>query len=141
MGEWILSDVRTVAERFIEHLENKRVVDAFGMIGENGRYIMIGSTPISGICDGSAAFMNKMGSVLSELADPPRLQRKEIIVDGDRAVILASASGTALGGRPYVQPHLAFVVRVEGDGFAELIEFADTVMIEQAYFNQILVPA
>jgi ketosteroid isomerase-like protein len=59
----------------------------------------------------------------------------EIIVEKDRAVVLASCYGDGPYG-PYVQPHYAFVTRVTGHGFAGVIEFNDTVAVERALYGR-----
>ena len=136
-----MENSRRVAQKFIDLLEAKKVEEAYGLIGKTGRFILIGTTPISGVFNGWDEFINHMGPVLAELPDPTQMSFSEIIVEGDRAVMLASSKGKALGGRDYSQPYYAFVARVEGDGFSELIEYADTALIEHAYFNKKLVPA
>ena len=129
-----------VTRRFIELFEAKEVSKAYAMIGYRGRFILIGNTPVSGVFVGWHQFMERMGGVWKDLHSPSTTRFSEVIVDGDRVVMLASGEGYALEGRQYTQPYYAFVARVEGDGLAELIEFCDTVMIEQAYFGKKLVP-
>jgi ketosteroid isomerase-like protein len=132
---------RKVAKRFVELHEAMQILDAYGMIGENGRFILIGTTPLSGVFHGKRDFLERLGPVVQALPAPAQSTFSEIIVDGDRAVMLASGKGKAMGGRDYNQPYYAYVARVEGDGFSELIEFCDTALIEYAYFNKRLVPA
>src|ERR1700722_6224197 len=101
---------------------------------------MIGTTPISGEYHGVAEVVAKLGPLLSRLtAPPPKITFSEIIVDGDRVVMLASAIGEGLRGTTYRQPYYAFVARVRGDGFSELVEFSDTAMVEYAFFGKTLV--
>jgi hypothetical protein len=69
------------------------------------------------------------------LVAPPAFTVSEIIVEKDRAVVLASGNGEGPYG-PYIQPHYAFVTQVVGDGFAEVIEFNDTVAIEKALYGR-----
>jgi len=111
------------------------------MIGYRGSFILIGNTPVSGVFVGWDQFMERMGGVWEELPAPSTTRFSEVIVDGDRVVMLASGEGYALKGRQYTQPYYAFVARVQGDGFSELIEFCDTVEIEKSYFGKKLVPA
>jgi ketosteroid isomerase-like protein len=72
---------------------------------------------------------------LQTVAAPPGFTVSEIIVEKDRGVVLASSNGEGQYG-PYVQPHYAFVIRVAGDGFAEVVEFNDTVAIEKALYGR-----
>jgi hypothetical protein len=71
---------------------------------------------------------------LQTFVTPPVFTVSEIIVEKDRAIVLASSSGEGPYG-PYIQPHYAFVTRVSGDGFAEVIEFNDTAAIETALYG------
>jgi ketosteroid isomerase-like protein len=137
----IEENTRSVAKEFIRRLEAKQVADAYSLIGQSGRFILIGTTPISGVFDGWDEFIAHMGPILADLPDPTQLTFSETIVEGDRAVILASGKGKALGGQDYSQPYYAFVARVEGSNFSELIEFCDTVLIERAYFGKSIVNA
>jgi ketosteroid isomerase-like protein len=132
---------RKIAERFVKLHENMQHLEAYSMIGETGKFILIGTTPLSGVFHGKEDFLKRLGPVVKALPDPSRSTFSEIIVEGDRAVMLASGKGKAMGGREYNQPYYAYVARVKDDGFSELIEFCDTALIEYAYFNKKLVPA
>jgi uncharacterized protein len=132
---------RKIAERFIQLQESLQILEAYSMIGDDGKFILIGTTALSGVFHGKQDFLDRLGPVVKELPEPAKLTFSEIIVDGDRAVMLASGKGKAMGGRDYNQPYYAYVARVQGDGFSELIEFCDTALIEYAYFNKKLVPA
>jgi len=78
--------------------------------------------------------------LLSTFKEPPLLKFEEPVVDGERAVLLASGSGMGPTGA-YHQPYYGFATRVKGDEFSEIIEFADTVMLETAIFGRKLVSA
>jgi uncharacterized protein len=132
---------RTVAEKFVKLHESMQILEAYGMIGETGKFILIGTTPLSGVFHGKQDFLDRLGPVVEALPEPAKSTFSEIIVEGDRAVMLASGKGKAMGGRDYNQPYYAYVARVKGEGFSELIEFCDTALIEYAYFNKKLVSA
>ena len=132
---------RTVAEKFVKLHESMQILEAYGMIGETGKFILIGTTPLSGVFHGKQDFLDRLGPVVAALPEPAKSTFSEIIVEGDRAVMLASGKGKAMGGRDYSQPYYAYVARVKGEGFSELIEFCDTALIEYAYFNKKLVSA
>jgi hypothetical protein len=74
-----------------------------------------------------------------------RFSLSDIIVEKDRAVVLASSNGEGPYGNgerpygPYMQLHYAFVTRVAGDGFAEVIDLNSTVAIEKALCGRQLV--
>ena len=62
---------------------------------------------------------------------PPGFAVSDIIVEKDRAVVLSSSNGEGPFG-PNMQLHYAFVTRVAGDGFAEVINVNGAVAIEKA---------
>lgn len=123
-----------VAKAFVDAMESSRFVDAFSLVAEDGRYIVIGTTPVSGIYNGKQDVLDKLLPVLSGFNEPPTLKFSEMIVSGDRAVLLATGAGEGPTG-PYRQPYYAFVTRVKGDGFAEIVEFLDTQMLVSALFG------
>ena len=82
--------------------------------------------------------LERLLPLMQGFVTPPVFTFTDIIVDGDRAVILASSTGEGLYG-PYLQPHYAFIARVAGDGFAEIIEYNDTGVIESALYGRKLV--
>ena len=136
-----MDNTRAVAGRFIRYMEDGHPSDAFKLIGENGRYILIGTTPVSGTYHGRADIEKRIDPVLAGSTEPPpKMKFSETIVQGDRVVMLASGQGKGPQGRPYDQPYYAYVARVDGDCFAELIEFCDTVMIQSCWFGKVLVP-
>jgi hypothetical protein len=137
-----MEHVRAVAKKFMDFLEARQPLEAIGMLGETGRFIVIGNTPISGVYEGKTAFLALVTPVLSTLpaSAAPRMKFSETIVEGNRVVMLASGEGEGPGGTPYIQPYFCYVGRVEGDGFSEIIEFNDTVMVETALFGKKLIP-
>ena len=69
---------------------------------------------------------------LASFKKAPKLTLKEVIVDGNRAVGLASGSGVGPLGLPYNQPYYAMVLRVDKGRVTDVVEFADTVEVEIA---------
>ena len=112
-----------------------RIVEGLSVLNEDGAYHIIGTTPASGAYRGRQDLLDRLLPPLHTFVAPPVFTVHEIIVEGDRAVILASSSGEGPYG-PYRQPHYAFVTRVAGDGFAEVIEFNDTVAVETALYGR-----
>ena len=133
-----MSDTRKVAKHFAECIEGMEFVKAFGMLALNGKYIVIGSTKASRTYDGRQDVFENLIPVLSNFPDPPRLKFQEPIIEGERAVLLASGKGEGPTGC-YDQPYYAFVTRVHGNEFSEIIEFMDTTMLETAIFGRKLV--
>lgn len=122
------------AQLFAEHLAALRFVEAFSMLAEDGKYIVIGTTPASGIYDGRQDLLDRLLPKLASFKAPPKLSFSDPVVQNDRAVILGAGSGEGPTG-PYEQPYYAFVTRVRGDEFVEIIEFMDTQMLMSALFG------
>jgi uncharacterized protein len=131
---------REVAKRFIEFAERMDSLSAFGMLAEDGRYIVIGTTPISRTYIGRKDVIESLAPVFSTFIELPVLKFQEPIVDGNRAVLLATGFGKGPTG-PYNQPYYAFVTTVRGQEFSEIIEFMDTAMMETALFGKKLITA
>lgn len=126
---------RDVAEKFIRSMEAMEYADGFSLLAEDGKYIVIGTTEVSRTYNGRSDLFENLLPVLGGFKEPPVLKFEEPIIDGDRAVILASGGGIGPTG-PYDQPYYAFVTRVRGDEFIEVIEFMDTNMLETAVFGK-----
>jgi ketosteroid isomerase-like protein len=126
-----MTDTRIVAQRFVDHLAAGRIVEGLSVLTEDGNYVIVGSTPVSGVYRGRQELLERLLPSLQSFVRPPVFTFTDIIVDGDHAVILASSKGEG-SYDPYVQPRYAFVTRVSGDGFAEIVEFNDAGVIESA---------
>ncbi len=135
-----MSKTRKLVETFIDHVANRRVVEAFNMLNEDGVYIMIGDTPLSGKFHGRKDVLERFIAPIAKWPSPPSLTFGDIIVDGDKAAVRASGGGVGPTG-PYSQPYYMFYMKVEGDGFSEMIEYLDTVAVEVAAYGKKLVPA
>lgn len=135
-----MSRTRDTAKLFAERISKLEFLEAFAMVADDGTYTVIGTTKCSGVYHGGKDVIARLVPVLSDFVDPPVLTFQEPIVDGDRAVLVASGAGTGPTG-PYNQPHYAFVMRVRGDEIVEMIEFMDTGQLETAVFGRTLVAA
>ena len=126
---------RETVQSFMDKITAVQFLDAFSMLAEDGTYTVIGTTPASGVYHGRKDLFDRLIPVLAGFVVPPTLTWKAPIIDGDRAVLLASGTGVGPTG-PYEQPHYAFVVRVKDGEFAEVTEFMDTMMLESAVFGR-----
>ena len=135
-----MADTREVAEKFIDRIEGLNFLEAFGMLAADGHYTVIGTTKASRTYNGRQDLFDNLIPLLSTFVEPPKLAFDRPVVDGDRAVLLAKGGGRGPTG-PYDQPYYAFVTRVRGDEFVEIIEFMDTTMLETAIFGKKLVDA
>ncbi len=130
-----MRDAERLARTFIEHIEALRFPEAFSLLADDARYVLIGKTPISGEYNGMKDLEERLFPALGAFVVPPTLKFEDPVVDGDRVVMLASGTGQGPYG-PYDQPHYAFVTRVRGDKFVEVIEFMDTEMVRGALYGE-----
>ena len=135
-----MSNTRALVQAFIDHIANGRAVDAFNMINEDGTYILIGKTPLSGTFHGRKDVFERFLAPIATWPSSPSLTFGDLIVEGDKAALRASGTGIGPTG-PYSQPHYMFYFKVANGGFAEVIEYLDTVEVEVAAYGKKLVPA
>jgi ketosteroid isomerase-like protein len=128
---------REVAQTFMDRISAVEFLEAFGMLAQDGIYTVIGTTPASGVYKGRDDLFARLIPVLATFIEPPVLKWQDPVIEGDRAVLLAAGSGQGPTG-PYDQPYYAFVTRVRGDEFVEIVEFMDTAMLESAVFGKSL---
>jgi len=131
----IESATEATARTFMKRLADKDFVAAFEMLSETGAYTVIGTTPVSRTYKGRRDLLDNLVPVLVDFKEAPALVFQDPIISGDRAVILGGGSGVGPTG-PYDQPYYAFVTRVAGGEFQEIIEFMDTSMLNSAVFGQ-----
>jgi ketosteroid isomerase-like protein len=135
-----MSNTRELAETLARAFEELRFADGFSMLAEDGTYTVIGTTKVSGTYYGRSDVFARLVPVLSTFTSPPALKFSNIVVDGDRAVLLASGEGNGPTG-PYHQPYYAFSIRVSKGEIVEIVEFMDTTMLDTAVFGKKLVEA
>ena len=129
-----MSDAERIARTFATAIEEMRFLDAFSLLDEEGQYHVIGTTPASGIYHGPKDIFERLIPVLAGFDSPPAVRFSEVIVQGERAVLLGSGKGVGPTG-PYDQPYYAFVLKVVDGRLMEMIEFMDTQMLVSAVFG------
>lgn len=72
---------------------------------------------------------NLLAPLMAQFADY-RASAEEIIADGDRVVVRATAEARTVGGEPYPQAY-CYVFRVADGRLAEVIEYCDTALVER----------
>jgi len=127
-------ETEDVAKKFAACVEQLRFEEAFSLLDDNGRYVVIGTTPVSRVYHGRQDLLDNLIPALSSFKEPPQVRFNEIVIDGNRAVLLGSGSGVGPMGR-YDQPYYAFVLKVEGGKCSEIIEFLDTQMLHSALYG------
>lgn len=135
------NDTRKTAQEYMDRLSAGHFDKAFDLIAENGSYTIIGTTPLSTPMHGRQAVKAALVPALASFQIPLEITCHEIIVDGHRAVGLASGRGVGPTGQPYSQPHYAMVLRIENGLIQSVVEFMDTVAVETAVLGKKLVAA
>lgn len=136
-----MQDTRAVAQQYLQLLCDEKFSEAFDMLADDAQYQVIGTTAVSAPMKGREAVKAVLVPALASFQQAPKLTLHELIVDGSRAVGLASGHGVGPTGLPYSQPHYAMVLRVENGRVVDVVEFADTVAVEVALLGNKLVPA
>lgn len=134
-----MPSTRETAQKYIDLLAAMKFVDAFEMLAPKGKYSIIGKTPLSRTYSRDE-LLNVLVPGLSVFKQPPTLTFSDLIVDGNRAVALASGHGIGPTGLPYDQPNYAMVLRIENGAITEVVEFMDTVEVETQVFGRTFVP-
>lgn len=125
----------------MELLCAQKFAEAFDLLSDDANYRIIGTTAVSAPMKGRETVKATLVPALASFQKAPKLTLHEMIVDGNRAVGLASGHGLGPTGLPYSQPHYAMVLRVENGRVTDVVEFADTVAVEVALLGNKLVPA
>lgn len=136
-----MNETRAVARQYMELLCAQKFAEAFDLLSDDASYRIIGTTAVSVPMKGRETVKATLVPALASFQKPPRLTLQEVIVDGNRAVGLASGQGIGPTGLPYSQPHYAMVLRIENGRVTDVVEFADTVAVEVALLGNKLVPA
>lgn len=134
-----MPSTRETAQRYIDFLAAGKFAEAFAMVSADGEYRIIGRTPFSK-CFSRSELLEVLVPGLASMKQPLSLTFSELIVEGNRAVALASGHGIGPSGLPYEQRHYAMVLRIENGAITDVLEFMDTVEVETKFFGRSLVP-
>lgn len=135
------ADTRELAQRYMDLLCAGRFEAAFGLLAEDATYRIIGNTALSVPMRGRKTVIDTLVTALSGFREPLKVTSEDLIVDGNKAVCLASGRGVGPTGLPYVQRHYAMVLRVNGGAITEVTEFMDTVEVETKLAGKKLIAA
>lgn len=125
---------RELVQFFIDNVRAQTYENVYGRLNPDGRFIMIGKTPASGVFFNREDVFNRLAPLLANYKQRPTIEFSNVLVDGDQAFLRAAGKGEGLYG-VYEQPYYGYYFRVEGDGYAEIIEYLDTVQLEVALFG------
>ncbi len=124
-----MPSTRETVQKYIDFIAALKFAEAFEMLASDAKHRIVGKTPLSKTYS-RADLLNVLVPALAEFKQPPTLTFEELIVEGNRAVALASGHGISPAGLPYNQPHYAMILRIESGAITDIVEFMDTVEIE-----------
>ena len=131
---------RVLANKFVEYVSTTRFEDAYRLLNSDGKFVLTGSTPASGVFNGLDDVFARQAPVLKHYKERPTIVFSDVLVDGDRAFCRASGKGVATYG-VYEQPYYGYYLRRDGSGLAEIIEYFDPFQIEACFYGHKLVKA
>ena len=129
---------RSIIETYMHNMFTGDFVASFDMFAPDGKYTIIGDTPVSGTYVGPEHIKRELVALLADrFLAPPVVTCTHIIVEGDRGVALGFGDGPAKFGH-YRQRNYAFAFRIVDGKVAELIEFMDPGQLSKNCFGQTL---
>ncbi|MGD9661814.1 MAG: nuclear transport factor 2 family protein [Porticoccaceae bacterium] len=133
-----MSDSKRIATEFFNKLCNGDFPGGFASMSDDATWSLIGTTRYSRTFN-KEGMLNELVPMLSTFVEAPQMHVKEVIAEGDRAVVIADVVGVGPTG-PYKQDPYCFVLRIRDGKVAEIVEFLDTVAVEQAICGNKVVP-
>lgn len=131
---------KEVAASFFDKLCSGDFAGGFNTLSEDATWSIIGKTPLSKRFT-RQGLLDEMIPMLSTFKVPVQMGVDEIIAEGDRAVVLAHVHGVGPYGAAYDQDTYCFVLRIKNDKVTEIVEYLDTVAVEEAMCGRKLVDA
>lgn len=129
---------REVIQAYMDKMNSGEFLDAFQMFAEDGEYVIIGDTPVSGTYVGPDHITSSLVPLLEErFVSPPVVVCTRIIAEGDRGVALGHGEGPARFGQ-YRQRNYAFAFHIVDGKVKEMIEFMDPNQLSANCFGQSL---
>ena len=128
---------KAVIQAWFDHLARGDVATAMGLMAQDMRYTVTGSTPLSGTFVGMEEISNRLLGPLFERLDAPIVfTLRELIAEGERVVALAN--GEARGRHGAYDNTYCFVFSVRDGAIASVEEYMDTVLVETALYGRTL---
>lgn len=102
------------------------------VLGEDVTWTIIGSTAWSKTYRGKAAVLKELlGPLNAQLAGRNTITAHRFVAEGDQVVVEGRGHNTTKAGKPYDNRY-CWVFRFTGGQVVELVEYADTALIESA---------
>jgi ketosteroid isomerase-like protein len=129
---------RQVVEKYMGHLLAGEFESAFDMFTDDAIYTITGETAISRTFHGRAAIRTDLCAILADyFKSPPSFVVRDIIVEGNRGVILAD--GTAEGAYGQYRQRYTFYLTIKDDKIVRKVEGVDSLPIETALLGNSIV--
>lgn len=131
-----MKTTREVVTAYMEAMARGDFPGAFAMFAEDGKYTIIGQSPISRTFNSREEINTELCDLLANrFKTTPQIFIEDYIIDGDRGVSLAHGIAEAKHGT-YKQDHYAFYFRVRDGEVVEKIEFLDPSQLDIAVFGR-----
>ena len=138
----ISGDARAVVENWYTALAAGDIDGVIAVFHPDVVARVVGSTPVSGIFRGRDEFLAGTLHVVHQALDPEQTRFGEnwaiFAVDGCRVVGLMTGDAVTKNGRPYNSVYCQLFSVADGQ-ITEYLEFVDTVVVEDALFDNPLV--
>ncbi len=121
---------KEIARAFFGKLCSGDFTGGFESMSDDATWSIIGTTAMSKTFN-KTSMLSELVPMLATFKEPVRMGVDEIIAQGDRAVVLAHVDGVGPYG-PYKQATYCFVLRTGGGKVREIVEYLDTVAVEEA---------
>ncbi len=125
-----MTSARDIAATFFDKLCSGDFPGGFNSMSDDATWSIIGTTAMSKTFT-KASMIAELVPMLSTFPEPVTMGVDEIIAEGDRAVVLAHVAGVGPYA-PYKQATYCFVLRTGGGKVREIVEYLDTVAVEEA---------
>jgi len=123
---------RQVADAF-RHWEQGDSRPFFGLVADDVRWTVIGSTPVSGTYTSKAAFLEgAVGPLTGRLDGPLRATVTAVLADGDHVVLQWEGTAASRAGRPYDQTY-CWVMRFGAGTIREVTAYLDTDLVSALF--------
>jgi ketosteroid isomerase-like protein len=101
-------------------------------LAENVTWAIVGSTPWSRTYRGKKAVLTELlGPLNAQLANGNTITAHSFVAEGDRVVVEGRGHNTTKSGKPYRNSY-CWVFTLSGGQVVEIVEYADTALIESA---------
>ena len=133
-----MSETRNVIEHYFGALQAGEYARAFGMMSDDVNYVITGSTKISKSYAGLAGLQSELLPFMGEVfKENIKFTLIDIIVEGDRGVVIATGKADAVHG-DYNQQY-CFYLTVRDGKIVSKLEMVDSLPVETALLGNKLV--